>query len=79
MAIITLKYPVESKGIEVKTLEMRRPKVRDQVTSKKSSKSDEDIEVNLFANLCEVSPEIIMDLDMKDYKSLQKEYKSFLS
>ncbi|WP_421902173.1 phage tail assembly protein [Maridesulfovibrio sp.] len=79
MTTITLEYPVESKGTEIKTLEMRRPKVRDQVASKKSSKSDEDIEVNLFANLCEVSPEIIMDLDMKDYKSLQKEYKSFLS
>lgn len=79
MSTITLKHPIEFKGTEIKTLEMRRPKVRDQVASKKTSESKEMVEVNLFANLCEVSPELIMGLDMKDYGSLQKEYKGFLS
>ncbi|MBI9110122.1 phage tail assembly protein [Maridesulfovibrio ferrireducens] len=79
MATITLEYPVEENGLKIDKLEMRRPKVRDQISAKKTSNADEDVEVKLFANLCEVSPAVIEDMDMKDYKTLQKEYKSFLS
>lgn len=76
---IILDYPVEFGGVEVKELNMRRPKVRDQKAARKSTKNDADYESVLFANLCEVSPDLIDDLDMKDYKKLQKEYKAFLS
>lgn len=79
MTTIPLEYPVEVDGAKVKELTMRRPKVRDQKVARKSTKNDADYESVLFANLCEVSPDLIDDLDMKDYKKIQKEYKGFLS
>ena len=41
--------------------------------------SDAEKEINLFANLCEVTPEALMELDMSDYAKLQKAYQDFLS
>ncbi|WP_419779815.1 phage tail assembly protein [Maridesulfovibrio sp.] len=82
MEPITLDYPVKTgknKDVEIKELFMRRGKVRDQGAARASSKNDFDYEVHLFANLCEVTPDIINDLDLKDYQKLQKEYKGFLS
>ncbi|WP_419783735.1 phage tail assembly protein [Maridesulfovibrio sp.] len=79
MTTISLDYPVKDNGVEVKELSMRRPKVRDQKTARKSTDNDEDYESFLFANLCEVSPDLIDGMDMRDYKKLQKEYKGFLS
>ncbi len=79
MATIKLEYPVEIDKVKIDKLEMRRPKVRDQVAAKKASGSSDDLEIKLFANLCEVSPDVIEGMDMKDYVSLQREYKSFLS
>ena len=37
-----------------------------------------DKEVAQLANLCEVSPKVIEELDMKDYVKLQKMYSGFL-
>ncbi|WP_320169943.1 phage tail assembly protein [Maridesulfovibrio sp.] len=79
MEPITLDYPVDFGGVEIKELNMRRAKVRDQKAARKSTKNDADYESVLFANLCEVSPDLIDDLDMKDYKKLQEKYKGFLS
>lgn len=79
MATITLDYPVEVEGVTLNKLEMRRPKVRDQIAAKKSSGSDDGVEIMLFANLCEVAPSIIEDMDMKDYSKLQEVYRGFLS
>lgn len=33
----------------------------------------------MFANLCEVAPTVIEDLDLADYQALQKVYSGFLS
>jgi hypothetical protein len=76
---IMLDYPVKAHGVEVKSLQMRRPKVRDQLSVEKDKASDAEREVRLFANLTEQEPETIMDLDMKDYGKLQEAYKGFLS
>lgn len=79
METITLDYPITVDGAEVKKLSMRRPKVKDQLASDKSGGSDGDKEVRLFANLCEVAPAVIEDLDMIDYGKVQEQYRSFLS
>ncbi|SME96299.1 phage tail assembly protein [Desulfovibrio gilichinskyi] len=79
MSEIKLEYPVEVGGVPLDKINMRRPKVKDQLVAKKSSKSQDEIEVQLFANLCEVAPAVIENMDMKDYSKLQKEYRSFLS
>ncbi len=76
---IELKYPISVDGVNVKSLKLRRPKVRDMLGVETASVSDAEKEINLFANLCEVTPEALMDLDMADYAKLQKAYQDFLS
>ena len=75
---IKLKYPVTIAGHEYAGLTMRAPKVRDQITAQKSA-GKEDTELTLFSNLCEVSTEVLEELDMCDYQQLQKAYEDFLS
>ncbi len=79
MKAIKLKYPVQYNGQEYNELTMRRSKIRDRLAISKLSCSDEEKEVRLLANLCEVNPEVIMELDEKDYQALQKEYLSFFN
>lgn len=74
---ITLDYPIQIDGTEVRVLQIRRPKVRDQVLAGKLGGTEEDKEIRLFANLCEIAPENIEDLDMCDYKKLQDAYRGF--
>jgi hypothetical protein len=76
---ITLDYPVEMKGETVTELSIRRVKVRDQVVAAKAGGTNQDKEVRLFANLCEVSPQVIEELDMVDYRKVQEIYDGFLS
>ena len=64
MQNIELKYQIESGGQTYKELSMRRSKVKDRlVVAKMKSASDEEKEIRLFANLCEVQPSIIEELD----------------
>ncbi len=79
MEEIKLKYPIKVDGIEIKSLKMRRPKVRDRMAVEKQSASDAEKEVNLIANLCEVSPDALSELDLADYKLLQDKITDFLS
>lgn len=76
--IIQLKFPVECNGEEILELELRRPKVRDQLAATKRKGSDEEKEINLLADLCDVSPEVIADLDLADYAQLGEVYQGFL-
>lgn len=73
---IDLDFPLDS---GLKSVNMRRPKVRDQLASEKTAGGEADKEVALFANLCEVSPDEISEMDMFDYQKLQKAYTGFLS
>jgi len=75
---ITLDYPIEIDGVEVKVLKMRRPKVRDMIASDKSRGGNEEKEVRFFANLCEVTEKDIEGLDLADYKKLQDTFNDFL-
>lgn len=79
MERISLDYPVEFKGQRLDTLHMRRPKVRDQIAVQSDTESSAEQEFNLFANLCEVSPEVLKDMDLKDYTKLQEAYRDFFS
>lgn len=68
---IKLKHPVIVDGIEYATLNMRRCKVKDRRLAAKQ-KTDEDKEITLIANLCEVPPGVIDELDTVDYSKLQE-------
>ena len=78
MQNIKLNYPIESDGTNINDLNMRRSKVKDRlIVSKMKNSSDEEKEIRLFANLCEVAPNIIEELDESDYANLQKAYMDF--
>ena len=79
MSTIKIKYPINVDGVKVKSLKLRRPKVRDMLSVESGQITDAEKEINLFANLCEVTPEALMELDMSDYAKLQKAYQDFLS
>ena len=75
---ITLQFPVTVEGVEVRSLMLRRPKVRDQLAAQ-SGGSEMEREIRLFDNLTEQTPETIQDLDLKDYQALQEVFTGFLS
>jgi hypothetical protein len=78
MQTIELKYPIDSSGESINNLTMRRSKVKDRlIVAKMKTASDEEKEIRLFANLCEVSPSIIEELDESDYAILQRAYMDF--
>ena len=78
MQNIKLNYPIKSDGTNIADLNMRRSKVKDRlVVAKMKYASDEEKEIRLFANLCDVQPSIIEDLDESDYATLQKAYIDF--
>ncbi len=76
---IELTHAINIDGTKVSVLNLRRPKVRDMLSVEKSIDNDAEKEIQLFANLCEISPDNLLDLDMSDYAKLQKVYQDFLS
>ena len=75
---IKLQFPVNIDGTEYAELTMRRSKVKDRLAvANMKDKGDEEKEILLFANLCEVAPEVIRELDEADYPAVQKAYMSF--
>jgi hypothetical protein len=48
-------------GTKVSVLQLRRPKVRDMLGVEKSVDNDAEKEIQLFANLCELTPENLLD------------------
>ena len=77
-AEITLKWAIKIDGADLRTLIMRRPKVRDQLAVEAEGVITPEGEMRLFANLCEVTPETIQELDLADYATLQETYTGFL-
>ena len=73
---IKLKYPVIVDGQEHTELHMRRCKVKDRRLAAKQ-KNDEDREITLIANLCDVTPSVIDELDSADYDQLQEALRGF--
>ena len=73
------EYPVVLDGQEVTELQIRRAKARDSRDAQRGGGGSADNEIRLFANLCEVAPAVIEELDMADYMRLQKVYEGFLS
>lgn len=76
---IELTHAIEIDGTKVGVIQLRRPKVRDMLSVEKSVDNDAEKEIQLFANLSELSPDNLLELDMADYAKLQKAYQDFLS
>lgn len=75
--VIELQFPVTIDGTAVKTLTMRRPTVRDQLSFEEGKGSEARKVVNMLANLCEVTPDTIMDLDQSDFSALAEVLQGF--
>ncbi|MEI8293011.1 MAG: phage tail assembly protein [bacterium] len=77
---IALDFPIKIEGVECSRLTLRRPKVGDMLAAEEGSKgqSEQETEILAFANLCMVTPAEIRDLDLGDYKKLQKAFSGFL-
>ena len=76
---IPLTHPVTHQGQEYTELTIRRAKARDSRDAQRGGGTHADHEIRLFANLCEVAPAVIEELDMADYMAVQRAYEGFLS
>ena len=79
MTEIKLQYPITVDGEEVAVLTMRRPKVKDQLAADKTTGTDAEKEIRMFANLCDIAPSALDELDLADYVKLQEVFTGFLS
>lgn len=75
---ITLSSPADIGGAKLSTLRLREPTVRDLEAAQKASGGDEaSHEVQLFANLLEVTPDDIRNLKFRNYKRVQTAFGLF--
>jgi hypothetical protein len=63
----------------IQHVDMREPTVQDLLSAEMQAKgkSDAEQEITMFANLCEITPDFIKGLGLKDYKRLQASYRLF--
>lgn len=74
---VTLEKGVKVDGATIKALTMREPTVEDQLTAQEATKSAGRAEVAVIANLCEVAPNDIARLTLRDYGRVQEAYGDF--
>ena len=75
---VDLVYPVEFDGRRIDALTMRPPLVRDVHDAQRGSGDSADVELRLFANLCEIEVAALEVLHARDYYRLQAVYTDFL-
>lgn len=72
---VRLSRPSEANGVQVDSLALRAPTVRDIRNAQLGgAKDDEQRELNLFASLAEVSVNDLEGMSLKDYSRLQSGY-----
>ncbi|KPW33344.1 hypothetical protein ALO43_100316 [Pseudomonas tremae] len=72
---VKLSKPAEVNSVQVDTLTLRAPTVRDVRAAQAASNGDaEQREINLFASLAEVGGSDLERLPLKDYNRLQAGY-----
>jgi len=77
---IDLKHPVKDvTGEIIQSLTVRSPKVRDMIAAEKAFETEGERGVYLMSLLCGVSPKVIEEMEMIDYRQLQKVSQGFLS
>lgn len=76
---IKLKNPINVDGDNIEVLEMRPPKVRDRLIAEKQAGGVAEKEMIFIANLCNVTPDVMMEVDLSDYVKLQEAVNNFLS
>lgn len=68
---IELSKAVEIDGAQIKTVTMREPTVQDQLDVQAIKGSEAHREVTLMANLCDLTPDQVKAMTMRNYRRLQ--------
>ena len=80
MKTVNLNFSFTLDAEEYSSLSMRRSKVKDRLAiANMKNMTDEEKEVRFFANLCNVAPNVIEELDESDYKQLSEAYMAFFT
>jgi hypothetical protein len=74
---IDLDYPITVDGVQVSSLAMRRPTVADQLAFEDGKGSEAARTVTMMANLCDVPPASIKQLDTVDFGKLAAALRGF--
>jgi len=74
---VALSRPLDVGGAKVGSLRLREPLAGDIETAQDYSGSDASREITLFANLCEITPDEVRKLPLRDYARLQAGYATF--
>lgn len=72
--VVRLSRATEANGVQVDSLSLRAPTVRDLRAAQSGNADDETRELNLFASLAEVGVKDLEGLSLKDYSRLQSGY-----
>jgi len=72
--VVKLSRPSEANGVQVDSLSLRAPTVRDLRVAQSGNGDDEQRELNLFASLAEIGTKDLEGLALKDYSRLQTGY-----
>lgn len=76
---IALNRPLDVDGTKVTALRMREPTVADQLAMDEYKGGDVAKELFTLANLCQVTPDDLKKLTLKDYKKVQNAFLDFIS
>ena len=74
---IELEYAIEVDGVAVDVLSMRRPTVRDQLTFEEGKGGEARKVIAMIANLCEIPPKSVEQLDQSDFVKLTETLQGF--
>lgn len=77
-ADITLSRGLDIDGAKVTVLRMREPTVADQEVTSVMKGTDASREIQQFASLCQLAPDDIRKLPLRDYKRLQEAFVNFI-
>lgn len=77
-ATITLVGFATIDGVKTSAVSMREPTVLDQLISEGTKGTDLEKEVRIFANLCDLAPDSIKGLSVRNYKRLVVTYLGFV-
>jgi len=75
---VDLTRSITIDGAEVAKLRLREPTVADQMAAEEFKGSDAVKEVFTLANLCQVAPDDLKKMTLKDYRKLQNAFLNFI-
>jgi len=77
---VELDFPIKSKtGEEIKSVTMRRPKVKDMITAEKIGSDESERTVKLIVMLTGLAPDDVNEMYFSDFNKLKAIYEGFLS